>query len=141
MCCSPWGRKGSDTTQQLNNDDKEKVNCIFFGQLLSRIFLVVSGQRILFSEILTTPFPCGSGELLSQLCSQDHCFSCFSIFFFGSQTPLSNSDRLGSTFQSVLIILSDFSQVSKRCLSASRPGNVLCWDYPRRNVEYSRVVP
>ena len=140
MCCSPWGRKESNTTQQRNHD-KEKVNCIFFGQLLSLIFLVVSGQLILFSEIFTAPFPCGSGELHSQLRCQGHCFSCFSIFFFGSQTPLSNSDRLGSTFQSVSIILSDFSQVSKRCLSASRTGNVLCWEYPRRNVEYSWVFP
>ena len=140
VCCSPWGRKESDTTQRWNHD-KEKVNFIFFGQLLSLIFLVVSGQLILFSEIFTTPFPCGSGEGHAQLRSQGHCFSCFSIFFFGSQIPLSSSDKFGSTFQSVLIILSDFSQVSERCLSASRPGNVLCWEYPRRNVEYSWVFP
>ena len=65
----------------------------------------------------------------------------FQHLFFGSQTPLSNSDKFGSTFQSVLIILSDFSQVSERWLSASRPGNVLCWEYPRRNAEYSWVFP
>ena len=50
-------------SQQLNNDEKEKVNFISFGQLLSLIFLVVSSQHILFSEIFTTPVPFGSGEV------------------------------------------------------------------------------
>ena len=29
MCCSPWGRKELDTTEQLNNNDKFSLNNIF----------------------------------------------------------------------------------------------------------------
>ena len=39
VCCSPWGRKESDTTQQLNNNnmgkDVETVQLSFFLMLFS----------------------------------------------------------------------------------------------------------
>ena len=141
MCSSPWGCKELDMSQQLNNDEKEKVSFIFFGQLLSLIFLVVSGQHILFSKNIHNSFPLWEWGSAFVAMFPGSLFLLFQHLFFGSQTPLSNSDKFGSTFQCVLIILCDFSQVSERWLSASRPGNVLCWEYPRRNAEYSWVFP
>ena len=37
VCCSPWGRKQSDTTERLNNDNSEyKVFLWFFVKLQCR---------------------------------------------------------------------------------------------------------
>ena len=56
MCCSPWGCKESDTTEQLNNNNREKKNAGEEGRncqwprvkakLKEKIVLEMSGYQI-----------------------------------------------------------------------------------------------
>ena len=60
-CCSPWGHKGSDTTQWLNNKASRNVRkCLLFKPLSSVPFSSINWDQVLspqfwFLEVL--PFP------------------------------------------------------------------------------------
>ena len=53
VCCSPWGCKGSDTTEPLNSNKLTKAACIF-AKLSNNI--ICSRRIYFFQEIIVEQF-------------------------------------------------------------------------------------
>ena len=52
ICCSPWGLKESDTTERLNNNQRDNDGTYFIGDLwgLNRFIYIIDLDRVWYIE-------------------------------------------------------------------------------------------
>ena len=94
LCCSPWGHKESDTTQQLNNNTQHVAN-LAYGKVLFWFFYFLAA-------------PLGMQDLSSRTSDQTHA-SCMEGYCLDHWTPRP-SKGLTNTCRGEFVLTVSYSQ-------------------------------